>query len=67
MAAPHQGGEWMAASSQREHVSQSRANRTELRLSVRQVPATALRAPKAGSSAVRESVRQSPTKTKSSN
>ena len=50
----------MAASSDRDHINQSRASKAELRQSVRQVPLHMLRVPNATRQADREPVRQSP-------
>jgi hypothetical protein len=50
----------MAISGDREHVNPSAARKAEPRLSVRQVPLHAVRAPKQGTPAAREPVRQSP-------
>ena len=50
----------MAASSDRDHINQSRATKAEPRVSVRQVPLHMLRTPKGSRQADREPVRQSP-------
>ena len=50
----------MAASSDRDHVKQSRPGTAAPRISVRQVPLHLLRTPKGSSQADREPVRQSP-------
>ena len=50
----------MAVSSDRQRINQSGAKKAEPRLSVRQVPVHAIRAPKQGNAANREPVRQSP-------